>query len=107
MCRLALVAPLVLLDACSGCGDSNLSGRADAEADTSPEPDVEIAEEPATDPVPDPVVDVTEPDPDEEVADAGIDLVGDCTMYEDAVIDTSHWLLTIGSGESFATKDTQ
>jgi hypothetical protein len=106
--RLALIVPLVILDACSGCGESNLSGRADAEADTSTEPDVEITEEPATDPLPEPVVDVTEiieMDPVEEATDPGLELVGDCTTYEDAVFDTSHWVLTVGGSENEIPKD--
>jgi len=99
--RLALIVPILLLDACSGCGDSSLSGRADA--DTATEPAIDVTTEPRVDPVidplPEPTIDVPEMDPVEDPSDAGIDLVGDCTMYEDATIDTSHWMLMLGSEE--------
>ncbi|MBW2262929.1 MAG: hypothetical protein JRG91_13210 [Deltaproteobacteria bacterium] len=104
MWRLALIIPLTLLNACSGCSDSILTGRPDAEADSASEPDVEVPTEPAIDPLPEPVVDITELDSVEEATDAGFEPLPDCTVDEDAVIDTSHWVLTIGSEEYEHTK---
>jgi hypothetical protein len=104
MWRLALIAPLLMLEACSGCSDAVLAGMPDAALDVAVEPDMEVVAEPHIDPRPEPVIDVVELDPVEEATDPGLEPLPDCVVDEDAVVDASRWVITIGSEQYEHTK---